>query len=170
MLAIIGGLVQERRNSAAITQLNYVTLVLMHRYQGLFKRSGLGIFISHKSQYHMYLWFYTRMTFKRQHWGHHEWVITSHRNQWMWLLIHALICNHELFIVHKLILMIPFLIARFTGPTWGTSRAGRTEVGPILAPWALLSGLKKYSSYHIKGICLLFPIDIVWYAHLIYEW
>ena len=33
------------------------------------------------------------------------------------------------------------LIARFMGPTWGPSGAERTQVGPMLAPWTLLSGL-----------------------------
>ena len=33
------------------------------------------------------------------------------------------------------------LIARFMGPTWGTSGADRTQVGPMLAPWTLLSGM-----------------------------
>ena len=33
------------------------------------------------------------------------------------------------------------LIARFMGPTWSPSGADRTQVGPILAPWTLLSGL-----------------------------
>ena len=32
------------------------------------------------------------------------------------------------------------LIARFMGPTWGSSGADRTQVGPMLAPWTLLSG------------------------------
>ena len=36
----------------------------------------------------------------------------------------------------------PGLIARFVGPTWGPSGAGRTQtVGPMLAPWTLLSGV-----------------------------
>ena len=33
------------------------------------------------------------------------------------------------------------LIARFMGSTWGPSGADRTQVGPVLAPWTLLSGL-----------------------------
>ena len=33
------------------------------------------------------------------------------------------------------------LIARFMGPTWGPSGADRTQVGPMLAPWTLLSRL-----------------------------
>ena len=32
------------------------------------------------------------------------------------------------------------LITRFMGPTWGPSGANMTQVGPILAPWSLLSG------------------------------
>ena len=32
------------------------------------------------------------------------------------------------------------LMARFLGPTWGPSGADRTQVGPMLAPWTLLSG------------------------------
>ena len=32
-------------------------------------------------------------------------------------------------------------IARFMGHTWGPSRADRSQVGPILAPWTLLFGL-----------------------------
>ena len=38
------------------------------------------------------------------------------------------------------IMGIPILITRFMGPTWGPSGADMTQVGPILAPWTLLSG------------------------------
>ena len=34
------------------------------------------------------------------------------------------------------------LIARFMGPTWSPSGADRTQVGPMLAPWTLLSGVQ----------------------------
>ena len=40
----------------------------------------------------------------------------------------------------RIIMIIP-LIARFLGPTWGPSGAGRTQVGPMLAPGTLLSGI-----------------------------
>ena len=36
--------------------------------------------------------------------------------------------------------MIQTLITRFMGPTWGPSWADRAQVGPLLAPWTLLSG------------------------------
>ena len=32
-------------------------------------------------------------------------------------------------------------VSRFMGPTWGPSGADRTQVGPMLAPWTLLSGM-----------------------------
>ena len=40
-----------------------------------------------------------------------------------------------LFVWHQAIT----LIARFMGPTWGPSGADRTQVGPMLVPWILLS-------------------------------
>ena len=36
-----------------------------------------------------------------------------------------------------------YLIARFMGPTWDPSGADWTQVGPMLAPWTLLSGLSS---------------------------
>ena len=38
------------------------------------------------------------------------------------------------------------LIARFKGSTWGPSGADRIQVGPMLAPWTLLSG-----SWHLTS-------------------
>ena len=35
-------------------------------------------------------------------------------------------------------------IAKFMGQTWGPSGANRTQVGPMLAPWTLLSGATTY--------------------------
>ena len=43
----------------------------------------------------------------------------------------------------KWVSVVRTLIARFMGPTWGPSEADRTQVGPMLAPWTLLSG-KSY--------------------------
>ena len=37
-------------------------------------------------------------------------------------------------------IVVRTLLARFMGPTWGPSGANRTQVGPMLAPWTLLSG------------------------------
>ena len=38
-------------------------------------------------------------------------------------------------------LQMTSLTARFMGPTWGPSGARRTQVGPMLASWSLLSGI-----------------------------
>ena len=35
------------------------------------------------------------------------------------------------------------------GPTWGPSGADRTQVGPMLAPWTLLSGTGYFSEFKI---------------------
>ena len=44
------------------------------------------------------------------------------------------------------------LIARFMGPTWGPSGADSTQVGPMLAPWTLLSGIiSKISQCVCRG-------------------
>ena len=48
----------------------------------------------------------------------------------------------------------PTLIARFIGPAWGPSGAERTQVGPMLAPWTLLSGNVALSSARCHGIHL----------------
>ena len=37
-----------------------------------------------------------------------------------------------------------YTVARFMGSTWGPSGADRTQVGPMLAPWALLSGRLRW--------------------------
>ena len=38
-------------------------------------------------------------------------------------------------------------IASFTGPTWGSLGSCRPQVGPMLAPWTLLSGLWKQKGW-----------------------
>ena len=64
------------------------------------------------------------------------------------------------------------LIARFMGPTWGPSGAHRTQVGLMLAPWILLSGIVTITrlsymgaqfnirdvSVHSKHGCLPYPV------------
>ena len=45
---------------------------------------------------------------------------------------------------HRHLMVSP--IARFMGPTWSPSGADRTQVGPMLAPWTLLSGITMKAS------------------------
>ena len=59
-------------------------------------------------------------------------------------LINIWITHHEL---------CTSLIARFIGPTWGPSGADRTQVGPMLAPLTLLSGM----------VC----VALCWFDHII---
>ena len=44
------------------------------------------------------------------------------------------------------------LIARLMGPTWGPSGTDRAQVGPMLAPWTLLSGNTLQSYYLVSAI------------------
>ena len=43
-------------------------------------------------------------------------------------------------------------IARFVGPTWNPPGDDRTQVGPMLAPWPLLSGMFHHNE--LQQICL----------------
>ena len=55
-----------------------------------------------------------------------------------------LIIGHCLGLAHETMLrlyVLLSLIARFMGPTWGPPGADGTQVGPMLAPWTLLSGM-----------------------------
>ena len=50
----------------------------------------------------------------------------------------------------------PSQIGRFRGPTWGPSGADRTQVGPMLDPWTLLSGIMHaYDEWHQARVSML---------------
>ena len=59
-------------------------------------------------------------------------------------------------------------IARSMGPTWGPPGSWRTQVGPMLAPWTLLSGISchiKPRTCHVNiEIIILFDEDYLWFA------
>ena len=58
--------------------------------------------------------------------------------------------NHLMTVSVMSFIIIIYLIARFMGPTWGPSGADRTQVGPMLAPWTLLSGCLGSSYFPIN--------------------
>ena len=52
-------------------------------------------------------------------------------------------------------------VARFMGPPWGPSGDNRTQVGPMLAPWTLLSGCGRNVLEHVSCLNLIiYPLDI----------
>ena len=59
------------------------------------------------------------------------------------------------------------LIARFMGPTWGPSGADMTQVGPMLAPWNLQSGMASRISCTSNTECSITD-TIVCMFHWIY--
>ena len=58
---------------------------------------------------------------------------------------YAFPCHHDVFMCHAFSNDVTNLdnshIARFMGPTWGPPGSCRPQMGPMLAPWTLLSGL-----------------------------
>ena len=53
------------------------------------------------------------------------------------------------------------LLSRFMGPTWGPSGAERTQVGPMLAPWTLLSGMERLPNNWLQCILRNAPIPFL---------
>ena len=51
-------------------------------------------------------------------------------------------------------------IARFMGPTWGPPGCRRPQMGPMLVPWALLSGYQLYETW-CKLYCINYCIPSV---------
>ena len=71
--------------------------------------------------------------------------------------------NNNYFRYHML---IP-LIAKFLRPTWGPSGADRTQVGPMLGPWTLLSGtiyscVKRYLLWIMNNQWFTCYLPMVW--------
>ena len=56
------------------------------------------------------------------------------------LTVFEFLMNYVWTVVRNYSLAHNILIARFVGLTWGPSGADRAQVGPMLAPWTLLSG------------------------------
>ena len=54
-------------------------------------------------------------------------------------------------------------IARFTGPTWGPPGSYRPQMGPMLAPWTLLSGYLSCGMWSI--LQMLMPWFVALPAH-----
>ena len=50
-------------------------------------------------------------------------------------------------------------IARFMGPTWGPTGDDRTQVGPMLAPWTLLSRYGNFAKIIISACCLNYKMN-----------
>ena len=52
------------------------------------------------------------------------------------------------------------LVTRFMGPTWGSSGADRTQVGPMLAPWTLLSEIVYWRFEHERMATIV--VVVIW--------
>ena len=56
---------------------------------------------------------------------------------------------------------IPSQIAKYTGPTWGPPGSCRPQMGPMSAPWTLLSGLPSVASSRLSIASIWEKIDSV---------
>ena len=65
---------------------------------------------------------------------------------WFWSKLLATSTPHSSPVSLNHDLLSATLIARFMGPTWGPPGTDKTQVGPMLAPSTLLSGLHGCSS------------------------
>ena len=57
-----------------------------------------------------------------------------------WLYVHTI---HPNYVPdsYEIIVLVTSQISKFMGPTWGPPGSSRPQMGPMLAPWTLLSGL-----------------------------
>ena len=94
------------------------------------------------------------------HWG------VGH-DQFVHLFIQSFNIQHipQSHIEGKIMVTMASLIARFMGPTWDPSGADRTQVGPMLAPLTLLSGITS-----LWNVIDYKMINMYWYYLFIFVW
>ena len=91
----------------------------------------------------------------------HRLSLDDCRNLPLWHLITINQCLwHGVHASWEQVWMCTPLIARFMGPTWGPAGADRTQVGPMLAPWTLLSG--SISFFTSNSVIFVYFIFIIW--------
>ena len=100
-----------------------------------------------------------------------------HKGQWRGTLMFSLICawinrwvnsreavdlrrhrahyDVSVIVIGGIVMLQTAPITRFMGRTWGPSRADRTQVGPMLAPWTLPSG---------SAWCYEMLSTVIWYS------
>ena len=81
-----------------------------------------------------------------------------------WLLCPQLFAawSHTGFIFCSVVLLLGTQIAKFMGPTWGPPGSCRPQLGPMLAPWTLLSGycLVSFISFRITSPSMISPLSV----------
>ena len=93
------------------------------------------------------------------------------KGQWCWALMFSFWCAPELppLLPPQHISDLASLIARFMGPSWGPSGADRTQVGPMSAPWTLLSGMMLFDAWVHLGSPGNATSDVQWRKTLNYK-
>ena len=60
-------------------------------------------------------------------------------------------------------------IARSMGPTWGPPGSCRSQMGPMLVPWTLLSGYISRNSTQLALWCVCCVFGTCWFVHMLTE-
>ena len=119
----------------------------------------LLIFFKFTSQALGILWFCQHKRNILTDMGKIDWYQSTikHNQVYTWCMnigMYSIITKVSIWLRNAVVFLIKMLgkatlIARFMGPTWGPSGAGRTQMGPMLVPWTLLSG-----QFYYKGISI----------------
>ena len=108
--------------------------------------SGLNVLIQHKELSQTNLEWFLFITCVQVWWEYWRWShcgragMASSLGHPDWLLF----VNYRCWAAepHRYVFNKTSLIAKFMGPTWDPPGDDRPQVGPMLAPWTLLSGLR----------------------------
>ena len=120
-------------------------------------RSMPNTVISHECSWHfksLATWQFFNSMFKDSTKSLHYWPSVRELHWWPVDSPQRPVCRKRFFVMmsswyvmvqchplyKKHVYQICTLIARFMGPTWGPHGTNRTQAGPMLAPWTLLSG------------------------------
>ena len=68
-------------------------------------------------------------------------------------------------VIGRFHLLVPAQITKFMGPTWGPPGSCRPQMGPMLAPWTLLSGKSSIRlqwldriAFPVMSTCVICPV------------
>ena len=102
-------------------------------YLGIFKVTRWSLYITVNQKH---------CTGCYSYWGKPRCSTVLKDGAWRWL---TKTCISRMYTYHIYVYSIMIQIARFMGPTWGPPGDDRTQVGPMMAPWTLLSGEQRSS-------------------------
>ena len=80
---------------------------------------------------------------------------------YIWIFFHINF-SHRMQVFHEILSVYVSQIANSMGPTRGPHRSCRPQMGPMLAPWTLLSGIPYCGHIHLRTEHLFLGLYPVW--------